>query len=438
MPGRAVDRDPSVEVRGYRRPQPGTQPEYWHRPYASSELRSPRMALVSIPQTLTEVTGPHFGATDVAPGANVLTRRHPGQPLGERIIVGGRVLDEDGRPQPHTLVEVWQANAAGRYLHAWDQHDAPLDPNFTGQGAMLTDADGSYRFVSIRPGSYPWRNHLNAWRPAHIHFSVFGPAFATRLVTQMYFPGDPLLAVDPIFNCTADESARQRLIAAFDWQTTIPETALGYRFDLILRGREGTPTESGARVPATTSQTVGPFFKIGLEPLERMELAGVDAPGERVTVEGRVVDGEGRPVPDACLEIWQADATGQYPESGDQTGGDRTDHERGSFRGFGRIPTDGAGHFRFTTIKPGAVAGPDGVAQAPHLAVSVFMRGLMKRLVTRIYFPNDPRNSQDSVLGLVPPERRTTLIAGAASDSPGLLRWDVVLQGANETVFLDC
>jgi len=155
----------------------------------------------------------------------------------------GRVLDEDARPMAHTLVEVWQANAAGRYLHTIDQHDAPLDPNFTGCGHTLTDADGHYRFITIKPGCYPWRNHHNAWRPAHIHFSLFGPAFATRLVTQMYFPGDPLLASDPIYNCTADEEARKRLISVFDWDTTVPETALGYRFDIVLRGREQTPME---------------------------------------------------------------------------------------------------------------------------------------------------------------------------------------------------
>jgi protocatechuate 3,4-dioxygenase beta subunit len=143
-------------------------------------------------------------------------------------------------------VEVWQANSAGRYLHHWDQHDAPLDPNFTGCGHTLTDGDGCYRFVTIKPGCYPWRNHYNAWRPSHIHFSVFGPAFATRLVTQMYFPGDPLLAADPIFNCTADEQARRRLISVFDWETTIPETALGYRFEIVLRGREQTPMEGGS------------------------------------------------------------------------------------------------------------------------------------------------------------------------------------------------
>jgi protocatechuate 3,4-dioxygenase beta subunit len=433
MPGKTVDRNPSIETRGYRRPQPGTQPEYWHRPYASSELRSPRIPLVSIPHTLTEITGPNFGAGDITAGGNDLTRRHGKPPIGERIIVHGQVRDEDGRPTPNTLVEVWQANAAGRYLHARDQHDAPLDPNFTGQGSTLTDADGNYRFVSIRPGCYPWRNHNNAWRPAHIHFSLFGPAFATRLVTQMYFPGDPLLDADPIFNCTADAAARQRLVAAFDWQTTIPETALGYRFDLILRGRDATPLDATESVPATTSQTVGPFFQIGFEPLKRLDIASPNAFGERVTVEGRVLDGEGNAVPDACLEIWQADARGRYPESGERP---TTEGER--FRGFGRVPTDDSGRFRFTTIKPGAVESPNGTTQAPHLAVSIFTRGLMKGLVTRIYFPDEPRNAQDMILGLVEPARRQTLVATRVTDLPGLLHWDVVLQGANETVFLDC
>jgi protocatechuate 3,4-dioxygenase beta subunit len=159
------------------------------------------------------------------------------------MVVSGRVLDENSHPLSNTLVEIWQANAAGRYQHAVDQHDAPLDPNFTGCGRAVTDPEGRYRFVTVRPGEYPWRNHHNAWRPAHIHFSLFGPAFATRLVTQMYFPGDPLLPFDPIFNCTADEKARRRLISVFDWDTTMPEHALGYRFDVILRGREATPME---------------------------------------------------------------------------------------------------------------------------------------------------------------------------------------------------
>jgi protocatechuate 3,4-dioxygenase, beta subunit len=432
MPGKALDRDPSLEVQGYRRPHPGTQPEYWHRAYASSELRSPRLPLVPIPQTLTETTGPWFGTKDIRAGGDDLTNRHSGQPIGERIVVSGRVIDEDGRPMPRTLVEIWQANAAGRYQHRWDQHDAPLDPNFAGQGSMLTNDEGRYHFVSVRPGAYPWRNHYNAWRPAHIHFSVFGPAFATRLVTQMYFPGDPLLEGDPIFNCTADEAARRRLIAAFDWQTTIPETALGYRFDLILRGREATPMDLATHVPATTSQTVGPFFQIGFEPLERVELASPEFEGERVTIEGRVVDGSGAGVPDACLEIWQADARGDYAEPGDPKSGGAT------FRGFGRIPTDEGGRFRFSTIKPGAVPGPNGTSQAPHLAVSIFMRGLMKRLVTRIYFPGEEQNSKDPVLALIEPRRRETLMVQPVDGEQGSFRWNVALQGVDETVFLDC
>jgi protocatechuate 3,4-dioxygenase beta subunit len=432
MPRRAVDHV-SLEVRGFRRPQPGTQPEYWHRPYASSELRSPRLPLVPIPHTLTEITGPRFGINAVGAGGSDLTRRCLGEPIGERIVVGGRVLDEDGRPMPHTLVEIWQANAAGRYLHQRDQHNAPLDPNFSGQGSMLTDAEGYYRFVSIRPGCYPWRNHYNAWRPAHIHFSVFGPAFATRLVTQMYFPGDPLLATDPIFNCTADESARRRLIAQFDYEATIPETALGYRFDLILRGRDGTPMEAGVHIPPTTSQTVGPFFQIGFQPLQRVDLMAPDTPEDRVSVEGHVLDAEGNGVPDACLEVWQADAHGHYPEPGRHEGEDGE-----SSRGFGRIPTDEKGSFRFTTIKPGRVAGPALTTQAPHLAVSVFMRGLMKRLVTRMYFPDEPSNFEDPVFALVEAARRGTMVAQNASDASGRLHWDIILQGANETVFLDC
>jgi protocatechuate 3,4-dioxygenase beta subunit len=230
-------------ILGYRRGALETQPKLLHPPYVSSIRRAPSRPLVYLPHTLTEVTGPSFGKEVIDVKASDLTRQHSGEPLGERIVVSGRVLDEDARPVPHTLVEVWQANAAGRYLHQVDQHDAPLDPNFTGCGHTLTDAEGRYRFRTIRPGAYPWGNHANAWRPMHIHFSLFGPAFATRLVTQMYFPGDALLPYDPIFNCTADEGARNRLISVFDWATTIPDQALGYHFDIILSGRQATPME---------------------------------------------------------------------------------------------------------------------------------------------------------------------------------------------------
>ncbi|HUO34126.1 MAG TPA: protocatechuate 3,4-dioxygenase subunit beta [Candidatus Acidoferrum sp.] len=228
---------------GYRRPAPGTQPEYLHPPYVSSLKRAPTKPLVHLPHTLSEITGPSFASLSSNVKAFDLTRQHPGEPLGERIIISGRVIDEDGRPLRRTLVEIWQANAAGRYQHKVDQHHAPLDPNFTGCGHLLTDDEGRYRIVTIRPGAYPWKNHPNAWRPAHIHFSVFGPAFATRLVTQMYFPGDALLPFDPIFNCTADESARNRLISSFNWETTIPGEALGFHFDIVLGGRDATPME---------------------------------------------------------------------------------------------------------------------------------------------------------------------------------------------------
>lgn len=227
----------------YLRPRPGTQPEALHPPYASSVKRAPLQPPIRVPQTLSEITGPMFGAGVLGPTDHDLTRQHAGEPIGERIIVSGQVLDEGGRPVPETLVEIWQCNAAGRYLHVNDRHDAPLDPNFSGCGRVLTDREGRYRFVTIRPGAYPWRNHHNAWRPSHIHFSLFGRAFLTRLVTQMYFPGDPLLPADPIFNSTADETARQRLVSRFDWDLTTPEVALGFRFDIVLRGRDATPRE---------------------------------------------------------------------------------------------------------------------------------------------------------------------------------------------------
>jgi protocatechuate 3,4-dioxygenase beta subunit len=205
--------------------------------------RNPQQPLIRIPQTLSELTGPLFGDRPIGETDSDLTRQHVGEPLGERIIVSGRVLDESGRAVQHTLIEVWQANAAGRYRHARDQHPAPLDENFTGAGRVMTDENGRYRIVTIKPGAYPWRNHANAWRPAHIHFSLFGPAFLTRLVTQMYFPNDPLFPYDPILQSIRDEGARQRLVAHFDLETSEEEWALGYRWDIVLRGRDSTPFE---------------------------------------------------------------------------------------------------------------------------------------------------------------------------------------------------
>lgn len=223
---------------------PGTQPEYRHPPYRSSLKRAPERPLVLLPATISERTGPVFGQHAVDANDSDLTTQHSSAPLGERIVVSGRVLDEDGKPVRGALVEVWQANAAGRYKHKLDAHDAPLDPNFAGCGRALTDSQGQYRFVTIKPGAYPWGNQHNAWRPAHIHFSLFGAGLLSRLVTQMYFPGDPLLAFDPIYNCLADERAKQRLISSFDWTCTTADFALGYRFDIVLRGRQATPMEN--------------------------------------------------------------------------------------------------------------------------------------------------------------------------------------------------
>ena len=217
---------------------------YIYPPYKSTPLRGPTKPLIPIKQTLSELTGPVYGHESVGKLDADLTRnaRKNGEPLGERIVVTGRVLDEDGRPQANTLVEIWQANAAGRYIHKVDQHDAPLDPNFFGGGRCVTDSEGRYRFYSVKPGAYPWGNHHNAWRPNHIHFSLFGPAYTTRLVTQMYFPGDPLLDLDPIFQGTP-AAARDRLISRFSIDVTEPGFALGYEFDFVLRGRSQTPVE---------------------------------------------------------------------------------------------------------------------------------------------------------------------------------------------------
>ena len=229
---------------GYARDDGHTHPPLDFPAYGSSRLRAPHRPPLVIPHTVSEVTGPVLGEREIGPLDADLTRQHAGEPLGERIVVHGRVLDGAGRPVPDTLVEVWQANAAGRYQHDLDRHPAPLDPNFSGAGRIVTDAEGRYRFVTVKPGAYPWKNHHNAWRPAHIHLSVFGRAFVQRLVTQLYFPGDPLFAQDPIFNSVPDEKARLRMVSSFDLENTQPEWALCYRFNIVLRGRNATPMEN--------------------------------------------------------------------------------------------------------------------------------------------------------------------------------------------------
>jgi protocatechuate 3,4-dioxygenase, beta subunit len=234
----AADYDRDRDLAGTR-----TQPLLDYPPYRSSVLRHPSSELQLVDPDELELHGPVFGRQDVDPLDADLTVQHRGLPIGERMVVAGRVIDEDGRPARHQLVEIWQANAAGRYAHQGDQHPAPLDPNFTGVGRCLTDADGWYRFTTIKPGPYPWRNHRNAWRPAHIHFSLFGAEFTQRMVTQMYFPGDPLFPLDPIYQSIADHEARDRLIAVYDHSLTQAEWCTGYRWDIVLTGAHRTWTD---------------------------------------------------------------------------------------------------------------------------------------------------------------------------------------------------
>ena len=217
-------------------------------PYRSSGLRHPKQSpiIVADPEA-AELRGPVFGVADVTALDADLTRQHVGEPLGERITVSGRVLDRHGRPIRNQLVEIWQANASGRYIHQREQHPAPLDPNFTGVGRCLTDDSGGYQFTTVKPGPYPWGNHRNAWRPAHIHFSLFGTAFTQRLITQMYFPADPLFPFDPIFQSVTDEAARERMISAYDHDLSVPEWSLGYRWDLVLDGPAATLFEEEGR-----------------------------------------------------------------------------------------------------------------------------------------------------------------------------------------------
>jgi protocatechuate 3,4-dioxygenase beta subunit len=220
-----------------------TQPRLDYPPYRSTLLRHPTKELLHVDPEAIELSAPCFGDRDVHPLESDLTIQHSGEPIGERMVVTGRIVDGAGRPVRGQLVEIWQANAAGRYTHKGDQHPAPLDPNFSGVGRCLTDDDGVYRFTTIKPGPYPWRNHRNAWRPAHIHFSLFGSDFTHRMITQMYFPGDPLLAFDPIYHSITDPKARERLVAAYDHDLSTHEWATGYRWDVVLAGAASTPID---------------------------------------------------------------------------------------------------------------------------------------------------------------------------------------------------
>jgi protocatechuate 3,4-dioxygenase beta subunit len=237
----------AIDSEYHREGREETQPRLDYPPYRSSGLRHPKSALHEVNPESIELSAPCFGPSDVDALDSNLTIQRSGEPIGERIVVTGRVVDGDGRPVRRQLVEIWQANASGRYAHLRDQHPAPLDPNFTGVGRCLTADDGTYRFVTIKPGPYPWRNHHNAWRPAHIHFSLFGTQFTQRMITQMYFPGDPLFALDPIYRSITDAKAGERLIASYDHDLTTHEWATGYRWDIVLTGSGGTPFETNGQ-----------------------------------------------------------------------------------------------------------------------------------------------------------------------------------------------
>lgn len=216
-------------------------PPFHHAGYQSTNLRGPNKDPLIIRPGNTELHTPIFGESRIRPNDNDLTAQHEAEPLGEKIIVAGQLLDSKGHPVPNQLIEIWQANSSGRYAHLLDDHPAPLDPNFSGGGRTLTDAEGFYKFITIKPAAYPWANHVNAWRPAHVHFSLFGNAFSERLITQMYFPGDPTMDADPIANAIRDKKVLARLISTFDWDLTVPGTALGYRWNIILGGANPTP-----------------------------------------------------------------------------------------------------------------------------------------------------------------------------------------------------
>jgi protocatechuate 3,4-dioxygenase beta subunit len=290
-------------------PEPEVHPPLNFPDYRSTRLWAPARPLVALPQRLTEVTGPLLGEERVTARDADLTRQSDGEPIGQRILVSGQVRDSDGRPVPHSLIEIWQANAAGRYAHDSDTWQAPIDPHFAGVGRTVTGGHGRYRFTTVRPGADPWGNHHNAWRPAHIHFSLFGRAFTQRLVTQMYLPDDPMIAYDPIV-LSVPHSSRGRLVSSFSMDDTRPKWALAYTWEIVLRG---APTHSVRRVTrmTTRSQTVGPFLSIALPWADGPDVVPGAAPGA-FWLRGRVLDGSGEVVLDALVETWQADAHGRF------------------------------------------------------------------------------------------------------------------------------
>jgi protocatechuate 3,4-dioxygenase beta subunit len=385
-------------------------PPYLYADYKISQLRAPLRPLVAVPDGLFRRTpGPDFSRIPYRDGDADLNHQHPGAPIGQRIILFGRVIDSTGKPVPHTLIETWQVNGAGRYDDAADPAFFPLDPNFTGAGRAITDEDGSFEFLTLRPAAYPGQRG-GLYRPSHIHVSVFGPHLASRLITQCYFADDPLLQRDPIFQSVESGAAMRRMTAEFVGERTEPngeDSALAYRWDIVLRGGTDSPVTASDEAETTSpSQTIGPLYGFALM-WPGSELAADPAAPGSIRIRGRVFDGSGAVLarPESMLELW----------AGDQ---------------FARTRTDPDGAFTTVLARPAAPAG-----QAPHVNVTVFARGLLKQAQTRLYFPDEAAaNAADPVLAAVPAERRPRLTARQEGDE---LVFDVHLQGDQESVFFD-
>lgn len=391
-------------------------PPYYFPDYEITEFRSPRRDTVSLPDWYVRSDGPPHDRIPVDPTDNDLNAAHGGSPLGQRIVLFGRVLDREGLPIPGALIEIWQVNGAGRYADPADPGFFPLDPNFTGSGRCVTDAEGRYRFYTLRPAAYPGKRG-GLYRPSHIHMSVFGDDLCSRLITQCYFPDDPLLPRDPIVNAIG-KLGLERLTARFVGEMTEPndqDSALAYQYDIVLRGfrRAGVGEGEIEATPVgvlSASQTIGPLYGFALMFEGCEEAANTDDPTS-VVVEGTVWDGRGVPVawPECMIEIW----------SGQQ---------------FARTRTDRDGKYRAVLRRPPAIES-SGEAQAPHFEVAVFSRGLLKQAQTRLYFPEETeRNALDPVLNAVPTDMRGRLLAAASGRTYSL---DIHLQGPNESVFFD-
>jgi protocatechuate 3,4-dioxygenase beta subunit len=393
---------------------------YFAPVYAPTLGRAPMHSLVRLPILATETTGPVSGCGPIGDSDHDLIQQHAGIPIGERIVVSGRLLDNSGHPITQTLVEIWQANSAGRYTDLTDHYDAPLDPNFTGTGRCLTDAEGWYRFTTIMPGSRPWEDRCDAWRPPHIHFSVTGGAFNQRLITQMYFPGDPLLREDPVVQAVP-EPQRSRLISRLDHAIGVNGWARGYRFDIVLPNAQctrsaGQPDNgSGPTVYRTPPQTIGAFFAPALLRPE-LQSSTHDSDVTAIELTGAVYDGAGRPVPHAMIETWQPDP------------------ENAGNGHFIRTGTGSSGHYRLRTARPGRIPGS---SSAPNIELSLFAAGLNDRVVTRAYLADDPSgNATDPLLAGLLAGRRYTLLAHPEPSGPiARYRFDISLQGNGETVF---